>query len=84
MFAEAQKHRGFDINIEMLDGKFLGSYHDPLWTGQRDQWKKLPDAEAHETLEGAHANARRYLDRLLQKEGEEIAKDLSHYGRRVE
>ncbi len=70
MFADALHYRGFTINVEMIDGQFIASYHDPL-KHQEDGFSKLTKTVA-DSHDAAIFKAHEWLDRMVAEELSEV------------
>jgi hypothetical protein len=75
MLAEVNKYRGFSLNIEMVNGKFIPTYQDSLRGNNPQTWYKLEDCVA-ETQNEAIAKAHKKLDEMIEKE---LADTPSHW-----
>lgn len=70
MLADSNRYRGFLINVEMHEGKFMPTYHDPIHH-KKDSWCRMPKCLA-ETQEGAITLAHQQIDAMTAHEATSV------------
>lgn len=78
MIADPDKYRGYWINIEMKDGKFIGVINDPM-SGNLDLWMTT-DKEPRDTQALALKDVHDAIDQLIAQQVEETALQIQRSG----